>query len=139
MSENTRNEILMNTIPELADIHSGIHDIMHHIQVERLAIAASNHRLGKIYSYLADLQIELDEVSPDNQTYRSSAYNNAKELMQDIVDLPNGKLNSFIRCCLANNGALADKERIRFFPELTEDEVLRMEKVVIRAYKGIER
>ena len=139
MTENTRNEILLNTMPELADIHSGIHDIMHQIQEERTRIDASNHRLGKIYSHLADLQIELFEMSPDTQTHRSSAYNNAKELMQDVVDMSNAKLNSFIRCCLANNGTLADKERIRFFPELTEDEVLRMGKVVTRAYKGIDR
>ena len=81
----------------------------------------------------------LKELGKEETQYRSSSYNNAKELMQDVVDMSNAKLNSFIRCCLANNGALADKERIRFFPELTTDEVLRMEKVVTRAYKGIER
>ena len=81
----------------------------------------------------------LKELGKEETQYRSSSYNNAKKSMQNIVELPNGKLNSFIRCCLANNGALADKERIRFFPELTTDEVLRMEKVVTRAYKGIDR
>ena len=53
-----------------------------------------------------------------------------REDIRDIVDLPDRRLDLFIRLAGDNHGTLGAKKRTKYFPELTDDEVARMEAVV---------
>ena len=58
-----------------------------------------------------------------------ASYDRIKQGLQEIVDMPDRKLDLFIRVCLQNKGCLAKGKRT-LFPELTDAEVAAMEKVV---------
>lgn len=56
-------------------------------------------------------------------------YDRMREEMRKIVDLPEKKANQFIMFVQQNGGKLAQRKR-EFFSELTDDEILRLEKIV---------
>lgn len=53
----------------------------------------------------------------------------ARQMLADVVDMPDGRLDLFIRLVLQGNGRLSRKKRSGFL-ELTDDEVARMESVI---------
>lgn len=53
-------------------------------------------------------------------------YDAAWRVLREIVDMPNRRLELFLKLCLANQGQLAKGKRSQF-PELSDDEILRME------------
>lgn len=53
-------------------------------------------------------------------------YDAAWRALREIVDMPNRRLELFLKLCLANQGQLAKGKRGQF-PELRDDEILRME------------
>ncbi len=57
-------------------------------------------------------------------------YYRTRRQIQDIVDLPDRKIDIFIQCCLQNNGHLSERKRSSYFDMLTEDEIRRMEGAV---------
>ena len=61
-------------------------------------------------------------------------YDKAKDLLQEIVDMPGRKIDLLIRFCLQNNGQLSAKKRASHFDFLSEDEVARMETAIQSAY-----
>ena len=61
-------------------------------------------------------------------------YDEAKEAVQEIVDMPDGKIDLFIRLCLQDNGRLSARKRASHFDFLSDDEIARMEQVVSVAY-----
>ena len=61
-------------------------------------------------------------------------YDEAKEAIQEIVDMPNRDTDLFIRFCLQNNGRLSLRKRASHFEALTDDEVARMEAAVRSEY-----
>lgn len=61
-------------------------------------------------------------------------YDETKNSIQEIVDMPDRKIDLFIRCCLQNNGRLSGKKRISHFDFLTDEEIARMEQAVIFSY-----
>ena len=61
-------------------------------------------------------------------------YDRTKSAIQDIVDLPDRKIDLFIRFCLQNNGRLSARKRSSHFGMLTDDEVGRMEVAVQSGY-----
>jgi len=61
-------------------------------------------------------------------------YDRTKAAIQEIVDMPDRKIDLFIRACLQNNGRLSARKRAGQFDFLTDDEVARMEQAVQAAY-----
>jgi hypothetical protein len=62
-------------------------------------------------------------------------YDKTKKAIQEIVDMPDRKIDLFIRFCLQNNGRLSERKRASHFDFLSDDEIASMEKAVQIAYK----
>ncbi len=54
--------------------------------------------------------------------------------IQEIVDMPDRRIDLFIRFCLQNNGRLSALKRSRYFEFLAEDEIAQMEQAIQSAY-----
>ena len=63
-------------------------------------------------------------------------YDETRKALQQIVDMPDRKIDLFIRFCLQNNGRLSARKCASHFASLTDDEVDRMEQAVQSAYTG---
>ncbi|MCP4581761.1 MAG: Fic family protein [candidate division Zixibacteria bacterium] len=61
-------------------------------------------------------------------------YNETKKAIQEIADIPDRKIDLFIRFCLQNNGRLSIRKRNSHFDFLSDEEISRMEQVVSSAY-----
>jgi hypothetical protein len=61
-------------------------------------------------------------------------YDKAKKAIQEIVDMPDRKIDRFIRFCLQNNGRLSERKRADLFDYLSDEEITRMEQAVQMAY-----
>jgi hypothetical protein len=61
-------------------------------------------------------------------------YDRAKRALQEIADLPDRKIDLFIRFCLQNNERLSAGKHGEFFAFLSGEEVVRMEEVIGRIY-----
>ena len=61
-------------------------------------------------------------------------YDKTKGLLQEIIDMPDRKIDLFIRFCLQNNGRLSARKRESHFDFLSADELSRMEYAVQAAY-----
>ncbi len=65
-----------------------------------------------------------------------SNYDRVKKAIREIVDMPDRKIDLFIKVCLQNNGKLSAKKRADYFDFLTDEEAGRMEKVVLSSYES---
>ncbi len=63
-----------------------------------------------------------------------ASYDETKRSLQEIVDMPDRKVDLFIRFCLRNNGRLSARKRASHFDSLTKDEITRMEQAIRSAY-----
>ena len=61
-------------------------------------------------------------------------YDETKKAIQEIVDMPDRKIDLFIRFCLQNNGRLSARKRTSHFDFLSDEEIARMEQAVLAAY-----
>jgi len=61
-------------------------------------------------------------------------YDETKRAIQEIVDMPDRKIDLFIRFCLQNNGRLSARKRASHFDFLSDEEIARMEQAVLAAY-----
>jgi len=61
-------------------------------------------------------------------------YDETKKAIQEIVDMPDRKIDLFIRFCLQNNGRLSARKRLSHFDFLSDEEIARMEQAVQSAY-----
>jgi Fic family protein len=61
-------------------------------------------------------------------------YDNAKEAIQEIVDMPDRQVDLFIMCCHQNNSRLSSNKRSALFDFLSDDEVARMEQAMQTAF-----
>ena len=61
-------------------------------------------------------------------------YDKTKRAIQKIVDMPDRKIDLFIRFCLQNNGRLSARKRTSHFDFLSDKEIARMEQAVLAAY-----
>jgi len=64
-------------------------------------------------------------------------YDQTKKAIQDVVDMPDRKIDLFIQACLQNNGRLSARKRASHFEFLSDDEVTRMEKSIRSAYGNV--
>ncbi|MCL2303987.1 MAG: Fic family protein [Planctomycetaceae bacterium] len=58
------------------------------------------------------------------------SYDQAKKAIQEIVDMPDRKIDLFIRLCLQNNGRLSKSKRGSLFDFLSDAEIARMEEAI---------
>jgi hypothetical protein len=65
-------------------------------------------------------------------------YDATKKAIQDVVDMPDRKIDLFIRFCLQNSGRLSARKRDSHFDFLSDHEVARIEQSIQAAY-GSER
>ena len=63
-------------------------------------------------------------------------YDKTKKAIQEIVDMPDRKIDLFIRFCLQNNGRLSAQKRASHFDSLSDEEISRMEQAVQSAYQS---
>ncbi len=61
-------------------------------------------------------------------------HDRTKKALQEIVDMPDLKIDLFIRACLQNHGRLSARKRAAHFGVLSDEEVARMERAVQAAY-----
>jgi len=61
-------------------------------------------------------------------------YDSTKRLMSDIVDMPDRRVDFFIRFCRQNDGHLSKRKREEF-PELTNAEIVHLEAAVREGFK----
>jgi len=61
-------------------------------------------------------------------------YDQARKAIQDIVDMPDRKIDLFIQVCLQNNGRLSAQKRASHFEFLLETEVTLLEKAIQSIY-----
>ena len=61
-------------------------------------------------------------------------YDETKRAIQEIVDMPDRKIDLFIRFCLQNNGRLSAGKRVSHFDFLSDKEIARLERAVQSAY-----
>ena len=57
-----------------------------------------------------------------------------KRAIQEIVDMPDRRIDLFIRFCLQSGGRLSSRKRASHFDSLSEDEIARIEQVIQSAY-----
>ncbi|MFH1076884.1 MAG: Fic family protein [Pseudomonadota bacterium] len=61
-------------------------------------------------------------------------YDDTKRAIQKIVDMPDRKIDLFIRLCLQNNGRLSAQKRANHFEFLSADEIVCMEQAIRSTY-----
>lgn len=59
-------------------------------------------------------------------------YDKIKRGLQEIVDMPDQRLDLFIRCVRQNGGTLSTKKRESYFSMLSEEEIRQMEQVMMQ-------
>jgi hypothetical protein len=62
-------------------------------------------------------------------------YDETKNAIQDIIDMPDRLIDLFIQLCLQNHGSLTARKRSAHFDFLTEEELSAMEKAVRNGYE----
>ena len=61
-------------------------------------------------------------------------YDEAKNALQEIIDMPDQKIDLFIRLCIQNSEKLSEKKRKNHFDLLTPDEIIQMESIIKSVY-----
>jgi hypothetical protein len=84
----------------------------------------------------AFIEQTIDTVLVEELTFLAN-YDESKQAIQRIVDMPDRQIDIFIRFCLQNNGRLSARKRASRFDFLSDDEVARMEQAVQSAYQRL--
>jgi len=63
-------------------------------------------------------------------------YDRNKKVIQEIVDMPDRRIDLFIQACLQNNGRLSERKRASHFSFLSDKEIARMEQALQSSYSG---
>ena len=61
-------------------------------------------------------------------------YDNTKKTIQKIIDMPDRKIDLFIRVCVQNNGRLSKAKREKLFDYLSDEEIAQLEEAICFAY-----
>ena len=84
----------------------------------------------------AFIEQTIDTVPVEELAFLAN-YDESKQAIQGIVDMPDRQIDLFIRFCLQNNGRLSARKRASRFDFLSDDEVARMEQAVQSAYQKL--
>jgi len=79
------------------------------------------------------IELTIEEELPWELAFLAN-YDKTKRAIQEIVDMPDRKIDLFIRCCLQNHCRLSAQKRGRHFGFLSNEEVSRMEQAVRDGY-----
>ncbi len=63
-----------------------------------------------------------------------ASYDESRSAIREIVDMPDRKIDLFLRFCMQNNSRLSASKRASHFEFLSDEEISCMEKVVFTAY-----
>lgn len=74
------------------------------------------------------------ETELSNELQFLANYDKTKKALQEIVDMPDRRIDLFIKFCLQNNGRLSSRKRDGHFDFLADEEVEAMEQAVMSAY-----
>lgn len=61
-------------------------------------------------------------------------YDVTKRAIQEIVDMPDNRIDLFMRFCMGNNGFISPKKRKSHFDELTDEEIQKMQATIQKAH-----
>ena len=67
-----------------------------------------------------------------------ASYDRTKKSIQEIIDMPDRLIDLFIRFSLQNNGRLSTRKRTSHFPNLSHEEVARIEQAIQSGYGAAE-
>lgn len=88
----------------------------------------------------AEALFQLVEQTIDTELVEELAFlaNNdrTRKAIQEIIDMPDRKIDFFIQTCLQNSGRLSARKRAGHFAFLSDEEVTRMEDAVRSAFHG---
>ncbi len=91
----------------------------------------------RIHRYLVEtIRKTIDEAFVPELEYLQR-FDQAWRALREIVDMPDQKLNLFIRLCLANKGRLSGRKRSSQFEELSDDEVVAMEQALQDSFPSL--
>lgn len=65
------------------------------------------------------------------------SYDATKKAIQDVIDMPDRRIDLFIRICLQNNGRLSANKRKSYFDFLSEDELISLENIMRENYSRL--
>lgn len=91
-------------------------------------------RQAEILAQFVENTIQVELVAELNFL---SYYERTKRALQEVVDLPDQKLDLFMRSLDQNNGKLGEKKRRQNFEFLTDEEIQEMENVFAQNWKVI--
>ena len=93
------------------------------------------------YTYLAEYLFHCVEQTIHTDFEQElkfiATYDRTKRELQEIVDMPDKKIDLFIRFVRQNNGTLSSKKQKDYFSMLTSKEMKSMEKTIRSNFKGI--
>ena len=99
---------------------------------------------GRLYRYIdmtaqAETLFDFVKLTIEHELVEElnflASYDNTKQAIQEIVDMPDRLIDLFIQLCLRNNGRLSTKKRESHFSFLTDEELARMEDAVRAGYE----
>jgi len=99
---------------------------------------------GRWYQYIdmtaqAEVLYDFVKLTIDHELVEElgflASYDNTKQAIQEIVDMPDRLIDLFIQFCLQNNGRLSTGKRKSHFSFLTDDELAGMEDAVRAGYE----
>jgi Fic family protein len=88
----------------------------------------------KMAEYLYAVIEKTIEVDLVNELEFISHYDLAKSEIKEIVDMPDNKIDLFIKLSLDNHGALSKTKRKNFFSFLTDTEVTKLEEIIKKTF-----
>jgi Fic family protein len=119
--------------------------LMEHVeyQLDEEGQMIVQNETANLYKYI-DLTVQVESLFRfieqtietewvDELTFLSN-YDKTKSVIQEIADMPDQKIDLFIRVCIQNNGRLSKAKRESQFDFLSDHEITRMEEAIRSAY-----
>lgn len=83
-----------------------------------------------VVEYLYDCVEKTITVDFQEELTFLADYDKIKSKCKEIVDMPNQRMDLFIKCVRQNGGTLSSRKKENFFKMLTDDEIKMMEEVI---------
>jgi hypothetical protein len=121
------------------------HSLMEHVeyQLDEEGQMIVQNETANLYKYI-DLTVQAETLFRfieqtietewvDELTFLAN-YDRTKRAIQEVVDMPDRKIDLFIQVCIQNNGRISKAKRESLFNFLSDYEVVRMEEAIRCAY-----
>ena len=114
-------------------------ELVEDYEINELGEMTINSETGDFYRYIdftliaeflyqcVDRTVQTDLEDELNFLNR---YDAIKRQIKEVVDMPDRRVDLFIRCVRQNNGSLSTRKRSSLFKMLTEEEVNQMENII---------